>query len=96
MSEVSTGSHRGARRYEIRVKGHLHSRWAEWFDGLALTNEDDGTTIISGPVLDQAALHGLLRKLRDVGLPLISVTQLDDEQPQTASTQPRHPGRTAP
>ena len=64
-------------RYEIRLKGHLDSRWATWFDGLTLTNHSDGTTRIEGPVVDQAALHGLLRKLRDVGLPLLSVTQLD-------------------
>ena len=66
-----------AGRYEIRVKGHLASRWAAWFDGMSLTNESDGTTTIRGPVIDQAALHGLLQRLRDTGLPLISVTQLD-------------------
>ena len=60
--------------YDIRVKGHLEARWAAWFDGLALINEDDGTTTITGQVVDQAALHGLLQKLRDVGIPLISVT----------------------
>lgn len=60
--------------YDIRVKGHLEARWAAWFDGLALINEDDGTTTITGQVADQAALHGLLQKLRDVGIPLISVT----------------------
>jgi hypothetical protein len=64
-------------RYEIRLKGHLDSRWATWFDGLTLTNDSDGTTRIEGPVVDQAALHGLLRKLRDVGLPLLSVSLLD-------------------
>ena len=61
--------------YEIRVKGHLGSRWSNWFDGLTVTNEADGTTVISGSVIDQAALHGLLQKLRDVGIPLISLTQ---------------------
>jgi hypothetical protein len=66
-----------AGRYEIRVKGHLESRWAAWFDGMRLTKESDGTTSIRGPVTDQAALHGLLQRLRDTGLPLISVTQLD-------------------
>ena len=65
-----------AGRYEIRVKGHLASRWAAWFDGMSLTNESDGTTSIRGPVTDQAALHGLLQRLRDTGLPLISVRQL--------------------
>jgi hypothetical protein len=70
-----------AGRYEIRVKGHLDSRWTAWFDGLSVGAESDGTTVISGPVVDQAALHGLLQKVRDVGLPLISVTQVDQDQP---------------
>ena len=76
-------------RYEIRLKGHLDARWAAWFDGLSLTNENDGTTAIRGPVVDQAALHGLLQRLRDVGLPLISVTQLDPDQPHSSSNSPR-------
>lgn len=59
--------------YEIRLQGRLDSRWATWFDGLTLT--DDGTTVISGPVADQAALHGVLRRIRDTGLPLISITR---------------------
>jgi hypothetical protein len=63
--------------YEIRLKGHLDSRWAAWFDGLSLANESDGTTLISGPVADQAALHGLLQRVRDLGLPLISVTHVE-------------------
>ena len=61
-------------QYEIRYKGHLHGRWAASFDGLSLTNESDGTTTIDGPVVGQAALHGLLQRLRDVGVPLVSVT----------------------
>jgi hypothetical protein len=65
-----------AGRYEILVKGHLHSRWAAWFDGLTLTQHSDGTTVIRGVVLDQSALHGLLTRVRDTGLPLISVTRL--------------------
>jgi hypothetical protein len=64
-------------QYVIRVKGHLDRRWAAWFDGLRLTDESDGTTLIEGPVVDQAALHGLLQKLRDVGIPLISLTQTE-------------------
>jgi len=60
-------------RYEIRLKGHLEPRWADWFDGLRLTLESDGTTLLSGSVVDQAALHGLLAKVRDLGLPLIAV-----------------------
>jgi hypothetical protein len=66
--------------YEIRLKGHLESRWAAWFDGLSLTKESDGTTVIRGSVIDQAALHGLLSKVRDLGLPLIGVTQVDPKQ----------------
>ena len=65
-------------QYEIRIEGHLAPRWAAWFDGLTLSTEDDGTTRIHGPVADQAALHGLLQKLRDLGLALISVRQIND------------------
>jgi hypothetical protein len=79
MSQTSPGRQHTSGRYEIRVKGHLNSRWTAWFDGLSLTTESDGTTIIQGPVADQAALHGLLQKVRDVGLPLISVTQIESE-----------------
>jgi hypothetical protein len=67
-------------QYEIRVKGHLGSRWSAWFNGLRLTTEDDGTTVIRGPIADQAALHGLLNKLRDVGLPLVSVVQVPSDR----------------
>ena len=66
--------------YEIRIKGHLDSRWAERFEGLSLTQASDGITTLSGPVLDQVALYGLLRKVRDVGLPLLSVIQVDPKQ----------------
>ena len=59
--------------YEIRLKGHLEARWAKWFDGLAITLDENGNTLLSGPVADQAALHGLLKKVRDLGLPLLSV-----------------------
>jgi hypothetical protein len=62
-------------RYEIRLSGHLEARWAAWFDGLTVSHEGDGTTVISGPVADQAALHGLLQRVRDLGLPLVSVTR---------------------
>jgi hypothetical protein len=60
-------------RYEIRVSGHLARRWVTWFDGMTLTPQDDGTTVIEGPVTDQSTLHGLLRKLADLGLPLVSI-----------------------
>jgi len=59
--------------YEIRVKGHLGHQWTEWFGGLTITLEDNGDTVLTGPVVDQAALHGLLKKVRDLGMPLISV-----------------------
>jgi hypothetical protein len=77
MSEKPADRHDGAGRYEIRLHGHLHPRWAARFDGMTLTGSSDGTTTIHGSVADQAALHGLLQKVRDMGLPLISVTQVD-------------------
>jgi hypothetical protein len=89
MSDTSAGSRHGAGRYEIRIKGHLDGRWASWFDGLSLTNDSDGTTVISGSVVDQAGLHGLLQKVRDLGLPLVSVTPLDPDQPDVATLAPR-------
>jgi hypothetical protein len=61
-------------QYEIVVEGHLGARWAAWFDGFAITREADGTTVLRGQVVDQAGLHGLLQKLRDLGIPLISLT----------------------
>ena len=74
----------GTTPYEIRLQGHLAARWAAWFDEMALTCEGDGTTLITGPVKDQAALHGLLHKVRDTGLPLISVTALGPDCPGRA------------
>jgi hypothetical protein len=68
-------------RYEIRVRGHLPSRWAAWFDGLSVTAEDDGTTAIRGPVTDQAALHGLIGRVRDIGVPLVSLIELPPDAP---------------
>ena len=88
MSKTVSGDHREAGRYEIRLKGHLDSRWAGWFDGLDVAHESDGTTIISGLVADQAALHGLLQRVRDIGLPLISVTRIEPDQPDTPITPP--------
>ena len=66
--------------YEIRIQGHLDDRWAEWFDGLSFTLDSDGTTILAGPVVDQAALHGVLRRVRDLTLTLVSVIRVDREQ----------------
>jgi hypothetical protein len=74
MSQFPIRSEDDAERYQIRVRGHLGSHWAAWFDGMTLTVDDDGTTVISGTVADQSALHGLLRKLNDLGLALVSVT----------------------
>jgi hypothetical protein len=80
MSDISAGRHPGPGWYEIRLKGHLDSRWASWLDVLSLTNESNGTTLIRGLIADQAALHGLLQKVRDLGLPLISVAQIEPDQ----------------
>ena len=79
MSEphAATQDHHEPGRYEIRLKGHLDDRWTDWFENMSFTHESDGTTILSGPVVDQAALYGLLRKVRDLGLPLLSVIQVD-------------------
>jgi hypothetical protein len=62
--------------YQIRIKGHLGSQWTDWFGGLTMTQEDNGDTLLAGPVVDQAALHGLLRRVRDLGMPLISVIRV--------------------
>jgi hypothetical protein len=70
----------GPRLYEIRISGHLDERWVTWFDGMTLTPDEDGTTVVRGVLADQAALHGVLQRLRDAGLPLISIIQLDDQR----------------
>ena len=72
--------------YQIRLKGHLGSQWAGWFGGLTITLEEDGDTLLTGPVVDQAALHGLLKKVRDLGMPLVSVILRD----QTTKRHARH------
>lgn len=68
--------------YEIRLAGHLPAQWSAWFEGLTVVPEPDGSTRLSGPVVDQAALHGLLRKVRDTGLTLIAVNQIPSKQEQ--------------
>jgi hypothetical protein len=82
MTDTSAGHGQGAGRYEIRVKGHLGPRWAARFEGMTLTRDGDGTTVIHGPVVDQAALHGLLARVRDLGIPLLSVTRVDPDHPR--------------
>ena len=69
--------------YEIRLKGHLNDRWADRFEGLTITLEEDGDTLLTGPVIDQAALHGLLKKVRDLGMPLVSVNFVNPGQAET-------------
>ena len=78
-THASSDTRRDLGQYEIRLKGHLEARWATWFVGVSRTRESDGT-VIRGSVIDQAALHGLLSKVRDLGLPLIAVTQVDPKK----------------
>ena len=78
----------GPAAYEIHVEGHLDDRWASWFDGLTLRVEADGTTVLSGPLVDQAALHGVLQRLRDLGVPLLSITRVRPRPPALPTTSP--------
>ena len=75
-THVSTEDHDEPGLYEIRIKGHLDAKWADWFGGLTITLGENGETLLTGSVVDQAALHGLLRKVRDLGMPLLSVTRV--------------------
>ena len=72
--------------YEIRLKGHLDNRWSDWFEGLTITLEENGDTLLSGPVADQSALHGLLKKVRDLGLPLVSICPVEPGPSTTSGT----------
>ena len=75
--------------YQIRLKGHLDRQWTEWFEGLTITLEDNGETLLSGPVIDQPALHGLLKKVRDLGIPLVSVNPLPVRSPKSVVSSPQ-------
>jgi hypothetical protein len=77
---ASTQDHYEPGIYEIRIKGHLDDKWADRFEGLTITLEEDGDTLLTGPVVDQAALHGLLKKVRDLGMPLVSVSPVEHGQ----------------
>ena len=85
-----TDGHDHIHHYEIRVHGRLTARWSAWFDGFDVVAGDDGITVISGDVADQSALHGLLQKVRDIGLPLLSLTQL----PHSTATRDTNPERS--
>jgi hypothetical protein len=85
MSETHTFPeyHDESGLYEIRLKGHLDDRWGDWFGGLTITLEDNGDTLLTGPVVDQAALHGLLKRVRDLGMPLLSVNFVSPDGAKT-------------
>ena len=74
--------------YAIRIKGHLDDKWADWFEGLTITMEENGDTHITGLVIDQAALHGLLKKVRDLGMPLVSVSPVEPGQADASDIKP--------
>ena len=65
--------------FQIRIQGHLSQQWTDWFEGLTITLEEDGNTLLSGPVVDQSALHGILKKIRNLGMPLLSVNSVDPD-----------------
>lgn len=77
--------------YQIRIKGHLAREWTDWFGGLTVTLEDNGDTLLTGPVIDQAALHGLLKKVRDLGMPLVSVNCIAPGQADASEAKPSSP-----
>ena len=85
MSDKQTfdEKHNQPQCYEIRIKGHLDERWTEWFEGLTIMPEENGDTLIAGPVIDQAALYGLLKQVRDLGIPLVSVRPVEHRSPTT-------------
>ena len=74
--------------YQIRIKGHLSRQWTDMFEGLTITLEDNGDTLLTGPVIDQAALHGLLKKVRDLGMPLLSVNSVEPSRQEVSDVKP--------
>ena len=76
--------------YQIRIKGHLGCQWADWFEGLTIILEDSGETLLTGPLVDQAALYGVLRKVRDVGMPLLSVVCVSPDQAEASNVMETH------
>lgn len=74
--------------YQIRIKGHLSSQWTDWFEGLTITLEEDGKTLLTGPAIDQATLHGILKKIRDLGMPLLSVKPIEPDPQNTSGANP--------
>jgi hypothetical protein len=71
--------------FQIRIQGHLSQQWTDWFEGLIITLEEDGNTLLNGPVVDQSALHGILKRIRDLGVPLLSVNSVDANQATNAN-----------
>jgi len=80
--------------YQIRIKGHLGREWTDWFEGLAIQLQDNGETLLTGPVVDQAALYGVLRKVRDVGMPLLSVNRVTPGQAEASDVNATHHSRS--
>ena len=74
--------------YQIRLKGQLDAQWADWFGGLTITLDDNGDTLLTGLVVDQAALHGLLKKVRDLAMPLLSINHVTGDQTNTSNLKP--------
>ena len=76
---MSNNQNEETRIYQIRIEGQFGQQWTDWFDGLSITPGEDGTTLLTGPVIDQSALHGLLKKVRDLGAPLVSVNRMETD-----------------